>query len=249
MRTAYAPSSSRVWSGSSVFGTNADAHVLAGYIAKERVTPDDPNLWKPDPADYLKPDPAGYLKPDPADYLKPDPADYLKPDLKPDPADYLKPDPEGYLSPDPQDYLAPDAPTTVSAASLPLLLRTSWEEIVKRLGCPPREKVVKALAASGRTAESEVTAPCWEAALMRLGTVHKKQAGRRTSRPRGSLSSERPHLRRTLPHLPDCPPLHQDLPTSSPGLAPIGAATGCLCTDPTARSASGTHGDRREAGG
>ena len=31
--------------------------VLAGYIAKERVTPDDPNLWNPDPADYLKPDP------------------------------------------------------------------------------------------------------------------------------------------------------------------------------------------------
>ena len=132
----------------SVFGTNTDAHVLAGYIAKERVTPDDPNLWNPDPADYLKPDPL----------------------------DYLKPDPEGYLSPDPQNYLAPDAPTTVSAASLPLLLRTSWDEIVKRLGCPPWEKVVKALAASGRTAESEVTAPCWEAALMRLGTVHKKQA-------------------------------------------------------------------------
>jgi hypothetical protein len=130
--------------------------VLAGYIAKERVTPDDPNLWKPDPLDYLKPDPEGYLKPEPLDYLKPDP--------------------EGYLSPDPQNYLAPDAPTTVSAASLPLLLHTSWEDIVKRLGCPPWEKVVKALAASGRTAESDVTAPCWEAALMRLGTVHKKQA-------------------------------------------------------------------------
>jgi hypothetical protein len=105
--------------------------VLAGYIAKERVTPDrdDPNLWKRDPLDYLKPDPEGHLKPDP----------------------------EGYLS--------PDTPTTVSAASLPLLLHTSWEDIVKRLGCPPWEKVVKALAASarGRTAESVVTAPCWEA--------------------------------------------------------------------------------------